>query len=445
MEKSDWYKILAIGFVVIFVFEMVAIGALNNNHSSSGTTANSGTGDLSTITGSAQEDMTLVRYEPYIIVTGNGSAVDAAEKGLIDSGIATYEVPSAGGFVLNLKSSKDVPAAAAKFLEANATVLATATISTPSKVTVDNGSIVTKIDGSSFTMQLSPIYAEGASIPTSFTAYVQDGQLYSIGNIMFLPDYVTGARIATQLEGDYYTYYDEVAWENRSAAKAIATADNATYKEKSYVILNNATDAQLNASLSAAKAYATGAENGILSVQNGFTDKAQVATDIASAGVFGGSFPPSVASYANDSDGNLTRKLDADLKAAGIKTNFVQVEVVRLKFPDEFDYNGKTYQSSGFEVELEKTMPISGKTVWLDADFQAVGGAISKFGSIAIADDQTGGAGNSTGATITIGPNGTISINGTGAKVIGQNGTAPAAMPSHNGTSGPNASNGAQP
>ncbi|MFA6489504.1 MAG: hypothetical protein WCT52_02380 [Candidatus Micrarchaeia archaeon] len=411
MDKSDWYKILAIGFVLVFVFEMVAIGALNNNSNTNGGTGNAG---ATTLTGNATEDMTLVRYEPYIAVTGNGSAVDEAKKKLLDSGVATYEVPAKDAFVLNLKSGKDVPAAAAEFEKINASVLATAVLNTPSKITVENEGIVTKADGASFTMQLRPLYDEGASVPVSFTAYVQDGQLYTISNMVFLPSYVLGARIPTEFEGVMTTAYVEVAWENRSAAKAIVKGMNATYKEKSYIILKDAADAQLNATLAATKAYSTGAENGVLSVQNGFVDKERAASDIASAGIASGSFPPSVASFANDTNGSLAAALDAKLKAAGVGSNLVEINLVKLKFPAEFEYNGKKYSSAGYEIELEGTAPTSGKTVWLEADFESLGGKISRFGAISISADQGEGE-----TAIVDGQNGSISINGTGAEVIG--------------------------
>lgn len=386
MDKSDWYKILAIGFVLVFVFEMVAIGALNNNSSAPG---GAGGAVSATFTGTAEEDMTLVRYEPYIAVTGNGSAVDAVKKSLIDSGVATYEVPAKDAFVLNLRSGKDVPAAAAAFEKANATVLATAAMNTPSTIVVDSEGISTVAQGASFTMQLRPIYDEGASVPVSFTAYVQDGQLYSISNMVFKPSYVTGARIPAEFAGVSETSYIEVAWENRSVAKAIARAANATYKEKSYIVLKNATDAQLNASLAATAAYSTGAENGVLSVQNGFVDRERAASDIASTGVTSGAFPPSVASFANDSNGSLAIALDSQFKAAGIESKLVQVNLVRLKFPAQFEYNGRKYSGEGYEVELEGNASAAWKTVWLDADFESLGGKISRFGSIAISANQS--------------------------------------------------------
>lgn len=422
MNKSDWYKILALVVVAVFVFEMIAIGVMNNNNAGPAS-GGSGPSSITTLTGTAVTNMTIVRYEPYVAVSGNGSAIEEAKKKLLDSGIATYEVPAKDSFVLNLRSGKDVPQAASDLEKANASVIATAVLNTPSKITVSGEGITTTAQGAGFTMQMRPVYEEGSSVPVSFTAYVQNGQLVSVGNLMFLPDYVSNARILASLEGEHETAYVEIAWENRSVAKAIARAANATFKEKSYVVLVNATSAQQNASFAAAKEYATGAEGSILGVRNSFSNKSRLLDDVAKNGV-GVAFPPSIASFANDTNTSRAEKLASGLAAAGVGAKLVKAKVLTLKFPDEFFAGGKTYKSAGYEVEIEQTGPISGKAVWLDAEFEALGNKISKFGSIAVSDDQT----NSSGATITIGQNGSISINGTGAAVIGQNGTGAAAI-----------------
>lgn|GEM_PF-1185724 len=390
MNKTDVYKILAIGFVLVFVFEMFAIGAMNNKGNPAGASSN-GAATLPTISGKASEDLTIVKYAPYLIVSGNGSAAEEAKRGLIDRGIATYSVPAEGGFVLNLKSSKDVVSAAAEFDKANATVYASATIGTPQKLTVVGDGMTTKAQGATFTMQIRPIYAEGSSVAATFTAQVENGQLVGVGSVMFQPTYVAGARIPAKFVGETQKRYLEIAWENRSAAKGIARGMNATYKERSYIVLDNATSQQLTAILAATKDYATDGENGVLSVRNDFFDSERAASDLSAAGLTAAAFPPSVASFANDTDGNLTRKLAAELGIAGIPSRLVETRMLKLGFPEEFEQGGKKYQGAGYEVEVEANSPDAippGTVVWLDATFEAFGGKITRFVDINVSANQ---------------------------------------------------------
>ncbi len=434
MDKSDWYKILAIVLVAVFVFEMIAIGVMNNNGPGSGSVGATGedTSSITTLTGTTTTNMTIVSYQPYLVVSGNGSGIEEAKQRLIDSGVATYEVPATGAYVLNLRGGSDVLNAAAELEKANASVIATVVMNTPAKITVEGEGITIKADGAGFTMQMRPVYEEGSVVPATFTAYVQNGQLTSIGSLSFLQEYVN-ARIPTALEGNYETAYVEIAWENRSAAKAIAKAANATFKEKSYIYLVNATEAQQNATYAATRAYSTGAEGGILGVRNDFANRTQAMEDIMGSGAKP-SFPPSVASFANDTNGSMTQALAAQFAAAGLDATLVKTKVLKLKFPEEFVAGGKTYKGAGYEIEIEQTGPISGNTVWLDAEFEALGNRISRFGTIVVSDDQTSPAEGAAGATITIGQDGKISINGTGAEVISQNGTGAGANGTASGT-----------
>ena len=93
MEKSDLYKIFAIGIVAVFVIEAFALGFMNN--SSSNRVDNSGSATLPTLSGKATTNMTIVRYEPYLIISGSSPEIDGIKKKLIDSGVCLlYTSPS---------------------------------------------------------------------------------------------------------------------------------------------------------------------------------------------------------------------------------------------------------------------------------------------------------------------------------------------------------------
>ena len=178
MDKKDWYKLLAVGIVLIFVIEGIAIGILQDDTPSSG---GSGTATES-LTGTVNTNVTIVRYEPYVIVGGgNQDEVENAKQRLIESGAATYAVPKDENLVVSLRSGKDAPTAAMEFEKANATVLATAMISTPSRLRVDAQDISTTVDGTSFNIQLRPIFDEGSVAAPPLWQWWKTGFFLSLG------------------------------------------------------------------------------------------------------------------------------------------------------------------------------------------------------------------------------------------------------------------------
>ncbi len=386
MEKNDIYKILALLVVAAFVIEGVAIGVL----SGSGKQTSGGTGQQQgeTLTGVAEAEMTIVRYEPYLIVTGDSAAIDAVKQKLTEEGLATYSVSSQDSVIVSLKSGKAAPAAFLEFEKANLSATASAVVSTPDTIKVETDGATVSVEGTSFNMKMRPLYEEGAKVPSRFSANVQDGQLVSISNFMFLPSAITGAQVSAQLLNTSRTDYAvEVAWENRTAAKQPALSEGAAYRQKSFIIIpQNASQAQLDALK--IYDYITAAQPGILSVKNDFID-IETAKSHLSLMRLEASFPPSLATFSNDT-GNKSAALAEKLNAEGINATLTSRQTARAALPEFIEQGGKKYSTRSAVVEFE--LPDSSNlanatTIGLVLDFEAAGNAITSITSVELAQN----------------------------------------------------------
>lgn len=380
MNKSDWYKLLAIAIVAAFVIEGVALGMMQNPQAGSGS-GNGGTGGVD-ITGQASGNVTIVRYEPYIIVSagGNSSAVDVVKQKLIEDGVATYAVPSGQNIIVNLASSRSVVSAAAEFEKVNATITASLVISTPSNLKVVGADgITTTAESSSFRMQARPVYEEGSVVPASFVAQVQSGQLVSMGSFTFLPVYVAGAIVqASVLSGGESEYYLEIPWESRVLSKGIAKEAGAIYRERSYVLMpQNVTQQQISAAQSAGSEYVTAVQPGIISVRNDFEDRLRASGDLQAAGILA-TFPPSVAYFENASGNGSALSLLSKLEAANVSAKLASSRSARVKLPAAFEFEGVKYSTSENEIVVEQVADVLNGTIWLALDFEAAGSRVAR-------------------------------------------------------------------
>ena len=383
MQKSDWYKLLAIGIVAAFVIEGVAIGMLSSGSQAQqqpqdqqGTTGES-------LLGSATMNLTVLKYEPYLIVKGGGEEADRVKQSLIDRGIATYAVPSGDSIIVNLNSSKHAVIAGAEFEAANASVTAQISYSMPAKVLVQGGpGVSAEVEGATFKVQGRPIYDEGSVLPATMAVQVENGAIIGIGNLNILPESVSGAVVDAEIVGEPAGSYSvEVPWEARVAAKPVVSAAGATYRQKSYVFVPlNATTQQLDAIK--LYSYVTGSQPGIVSVQNDFVNVSR-ATDEFVLARMPPVFPASTAAFANDSEGKKATALAASLSEAGIAADVVSRTTAKAKLPETIEKDGKTYYTGGKVLDVEVTGTIAkGGTVRLLLDFTAAGSSIGQITSV---------------------------------------------------------------
>ena len=373
MEKSDIYRIFAIGLAVVFVIEMIAIGVFNTSGSTSSKAANGGQGSLD-VTGNVADNLTLVKYEPYLIVSGNGSAVQEELQKMAESGIVTYSVESGGSLIANLKDSDSVLPAAAELEKANATVLANAVLSMSDTIRVIGSDVSVDAQGTTFKWQVAPSYPAGSVVPATFVVRAVGGQVTGIGSVTLLPLFVSNAAAeASVLSVRADAPVIEVEWASRAAAFQLASGAGAVYREKSYIqISQNASPDQAYAAEN--YSYVTGAQQGIVSVKNGFANESEAMADLAGLQPV---FPPSLAYFSNDS-GNQTAALYQKMISGNITAIMVPQARLLLKLPEKVEQGGREYATGGKELEIEVQDVAQNLTsLNVSLDFTAAGSSIT--------------------------------------------------------------------
>ncbi|MCX8195336.1 MAG: hypothetical protein N3G22_04505 [Candidatus Micrarchaeota archaeon] len=376
MKKEDWYKLIVLVIVAVFVFQMISFSVLNQNKPAGGPSASS---PKISVNGQGEANVTIVRYEPYVMVKGGEEGqVKNISKKLIDEGKATHAFQQDEWLVVGLKSGKDVPSAAQEFEKVNASVFASAALSTSSKIKVSGDGITTMIDGTSFTMRISPYFEEGEVVEAIFSASVVNGQIVQIENFLFLPVQVKGAVVKAQLTAEPKTEkIIEIGWKDRIAAKEKLASSKATYKPHSYIeIPQNASEQQLSTLRSKGASYITGIQPGIISVRNDFVDYERANADLGSVGL-NGSFPPSIVLLENMTPEDIS-KVAEELQKAGIKAELIEKKTAMAALPKEIEWGGKKFRTSEEEVSFEQMHETEGGSVFLSIDFLAQGSRLSK-------------------------------------------------------------------
>lgn len=428
MEKSDIYKLFALGLVAVFVIEMVALGALNTGSRPQGGDQQ---GDVLDLTGNVEDNITIVRYEPYLIVSGNASAVDEVKQRLTASGEITYAIAAGESLIVNLNSSKAALPAAAEFEKVNATVLANAVIATSDKIRIQGNGLTTEAQGNTFKWQIRPIYPEGSKVPARFVARAQGGVMVGAGSLVLLPEFVSGAFVEAGIESALPELAQiEVEWANRSAAQLLARNAGASYKEKSFInILQNATQAQLDSIR--AYDYATAVQSGLVSVKNEFGNEGRAMADLALLKLQP-SFPASIAYFENSSQNqseNLTAMLLSEMQSAGINAVLVAKTRLRVRLPATIESGGKEYFTGGRVLDVETgTLAQNATRLNITLDFESAGSSITRIVSARQAA-----------------PNGTTSaqasIQGIASSIQANTSSGASGIASSNGSLAPNASN----
>ena len=362
-----------VALVLMFVFEMVAMGYLGSTASQ---TSNGNT-DGVTLQGNVISNVTISRYEPYVIVKGNDTAaIEAAKQALISSGVADYATQSQDGLIVSLKSSRNAPVAAAEFLKANATVLATAYVNMPSAVKVTGEGITTQAEGTGFSTQLKPVYEEGSRHEASFSVAVENGKVVGLGNFIILPRTFTNVSVVARLASDpASTYTVEVPWDSRALAKPFAVANNATYKEKSYIIVPTDLPSKTLSALSG-QAFVTGAQQGVVSVRNDFADEGTAMLQLALLNITP-EFPPSIASFSGANANVSAHALLDSLSAVNVTANIIVESKIRAMLPETIEADGANYATDGKTLLFDAlNLPANITNVTLNVDFTAEEGKV---------------------------------------------------------------------
>lgn len=384
-KKAMYIAAFAVVIVVLFIIEPFAIGIIQTAGNSGGNAGGNGNA-TGMVLGTANANITFVRYEPYLIVSGNGSAIEEVKDRLISEGIATYAVWSGDSLVVSLKDSKGVPSAASEFELVNASSLATAYLTTADKVAViSNDGKKVEADGMGISMQVVPLYEEGSTHEASFQARVEGGELTGMGSVSILPLAVKGVPVEAILSSQpQETYSVIVAWKDRQLAKPLALANGATYKGRSFIYVANATKEQLDAAV-ASLPYVTGTQPGIVSVQNDYTDSETVGLALFQQGLTA-IFPESVATFANATGNASAVAFMQGLEAQNGSAQLAVDWTAKIRLPSVLESNGKRYfgPDEGIELLIEGTgEPRENVTAMnVSVDFEAAGSRIARVTAV---------------------------------------------------------------
>lgn len=377
MEKKTMITIFAVGIVAVFIIEMFAIGYLGSGAQAA--SSQSGTGGTM-IQGTATANITINRYGPYLIVQGgNQEAVESTVGMLKGKGLVAYTTKSADGLIVSLNKSRDAVAAAEEFEKANASVLATAYIGMQQEVEVAGDGVTTTAEGITFNTQIRPLYEEGSTQEAQMDIGVQDGKIVGLGSFSILPRVVMNASAtAAFTAAPKSAYVVEVPWDSRVKAKGIAAAANATYKEKSYILISQSTPTQALSSAGRLQ-FATGAQQGVISVQNGFTDIGTAVVSLGMLNISSPTFPPSLATFPNDAGNASAIELLAKLAEANITATISQTSKATVALPEIITKDGNNYRTGNAEFSMDGTgFAANATAVDLYVDFTAEGSRLTR-------------------------------------------------------------------
>jgi hypothetical protein len=365
MEKKTILAAFAVLLVLFFLIEPFAVGILAR-----GGSGESGGAGSEAVSGTVRTNVTVLRYEPYLLVSGNASRAQQVKEELVGEGVATYAIKSGDSLIVNLRGSEDVIPAARKFEGQNLSVVASASVATEDKLVVVGSSVSVSAQGRALSLQLAPAYEPGVKYAAVFQAAAADGQLVSMGSFSILPVRERGTAVAEVVSAKEGRYVIEVPWENRSAAKPIALSHGASYKEKSYILLGNATDAQLESA--GALPFVTGVQAGIASVANPYSDRQAAEARLRGLGI-AHEFPPSAASFNESAQEGSELALYNALAAAGINATLVPENSVVIRLPGTIKVGERSFLTGSPSFEVEGANYTRGQNVTVALDFEANG------------------------------------------------------------------------
>ncbi|MEM4348198.1 MAG: hypothetical protein QXN37_01370 [Candidatus Anstonellaceae archaeon] len=369
MKKETIYKLFAIGLVALFIIEMAAIGILNSGRGSAQSSQQNGT--IADAFGRVHDELTLLRYEPYLIVSGSQEQIEQAKKRLSEKNLSIYSTKMNEFTVIGLNQSNHVVEAAEEIEGLNLTVLATATLALPNTVKIESDAGIVHAKGSSFKIQLKPIYQEGSKISASLIAQVQNGQVVAVGSLIFLPTILSAEVIGKVEKIKDEFLIAEIAWEDRIFAKQIAKQEGIAFKEKSYLMVKNATPAQLAQIRNFD--YVTAVQEDIISVSNDFAGKERAISDFAAVNLE----PIFPASEAYFKKGENSSKFEEILKQSNVSFRLKNQTKVQILLPSKINVDGEEYINPTQNIELEIEAEMEEFKVWIE--FEVSGNRIQRI------------------------------------------------------------------
>ena len=232
--KKHWKSILAIGAIVIFIFQIIGMGVLGGG----GFGGESSGGE--TETGMAEFSGMIRTYDPFLVVVSEIDE-DTIEELRGMEGVDDIS-PSPDGMMIKTETRDDVYPVGVYLRERNITALAVANIAVPSVIEVEfaSGSVENASAGN-FAVRLAtePLVDVDTSVTVRMIAEIDNGMIVGYGSPVLVSEDKEIEVDAAVLEAEYiHTYL--IPWHERNnvSTEDLEGYGTVQYEKKNSVLFN---------------------------------------------------------------------------------------------------------------------------------------------------------------------------------------------------------------
>ena len=353
MDKTTLFRIFAILVVAGFIFELFAFGVIGKT---SEQTNGQNTQESATYSGYSEYYGTIKAYEPYLFAKGLDSGQISEIKAL---GGVEDVVAMSGGYVISLKNSDYINAVYSGVLDRmiNSTVIANVALPYSIEILAQDGKNKSAAsNGAIVKVEMSSPPNVGEKIRLKMTVEIQEGILARYSTPTLVPEEKMLAGNGIILSETSVTTIALVPWEERNnvnvdALKEQIGNDSVAYLAKNYI--GFADENSANAAIGKNLSYVVSLNTGTATINENFTDKAQVIADLGEGIVF----PDSVL-QVKGTDGADFPKIFKKM------TYYTYLVNSTAAGSDTLDAISETKHTSGDEVNLSvKVLAVGNKIV----------------------------------------------------------------------------------
>ncbi len=293
-KKENIYKVLVVGFVLVFIFSSFSIDFFGNKKENQNT---SDYFQVETIV-----NATIIEYQSYIITNLRNDSIAQSLKTFpnVENVISTSQ-----GYVISLKNTSNITGFYTYLSSQNISGMVNAFLSLPPIIELSIANSSKNISGSQIYTKLEPIFEEGENITIRVILAVQNKQIIGNGLATILPSQKEFTINATIIALAATKTIISIPWEKRMKINENITnitakygAGKISYSKKDYIFSN------ISNFTSNKPVYVTFISADTIYVGN-FTNKTQIENDFKNV-----SFPDSLLTInanARDELENFTK------------------------------------------------------------------------------------------------------------------------------------------
>lgn len=354
MDKIMLFRIFAILVVAGFIFELFAFGVLGKPSETTNPQQNAQ--ESTTYSGYSEYYGTIKVYEPYLFAKELNSNKISEIKTL--DGVEDV-VAMSGGYVISLKSSDYLNAVYSSISEKMINSTAIANVALPYSIEIlsqDGKNKSAATNGAVVKVEISSPPNIGEKIKLKMTVEIQEGILARYSTPTLVPEERTLTGNGTILSETSVLTIALVPWEERNSVNVGALkeqfgTDSVDYLAKNYI--GFVEESSSNLAMGKNLTYIVSLNTGTATIQENYTDKAQVIADLGEGIVF----PESVL-QVKGTDGEDFPKIFKKMAFYTYLVNSTTVGSDTMNAISELKYN------SGDEVNLTvKVLAVGNKIV----------------------------------------------------------------------------------